>query len=54
MESHRVSLTPRATMLFGSLDFVYTESAESVAGRPFVRPAHPNVLMGIAGHATFV
>jgi hypothetical protein len=35
MEGHRVPLTPGATLRFGSLGFVYTGPAESVAMRTF-------------------
>jgi hypothetical protein len=41
-------------MRFGSLGFIYTGPAESVVGRTFARPAHPNVLTGAAGRAAFV
>jgi hypothetical protein len=39
---------------FGSLSFVYTGPAESVAGRTFTLPPHPNVLTGAAGREAFV
>jgi hypothetical protein len=35
MEGRGVSLTPEATMRFGSLGFVYTRPAESVVGCTF-------------------
>jgi hypothetical protein len=54
MEGRRVSLTPRATIRFSSLSFVYARPVESVAGRTFARPAPPNVLTGAAGHAAFI
>jgi hypothetical protein len=54
IKGRRVSLTPGAKMRFGSLVFVYTGSAESVAGRTFARLARPNVPTGAAGHAAFV
>jgi hypothetical protein len=41
-------------MRFGSLSFVYTRPAESVTGRTFARPPHPNALTGAAGRVTFV
>jgi hypothetical protein len=54
MQDSRVSLTPGATMRFGSPGFVYTKPAEPVTGCTFARPARPNILMGAAGHAAFV
>jgi hypothetical protein len=39
---------------FGSLGFVYTGPAESVAERTFARPPRPNVLTGAAGWEAFV
>jgi hypothetical protein len=54
MEGRGVSLTPGATMLFGSLSFVYTGPAEFVVGRTFARPAHPNTLTAAAGPVAFV
>jgi hypothetical protein len=39
---------------FGSLSFVYTGPAESIAGCTFVQPPRPNVLTGAAGRATLV
>jgi hypothetical protein len=49
MEGRRVSLTPRATMRFGSLSFVYIGPAEPILGRTFAWPARPNVLTGAEG-----
>jgi hypothetical protein len=54
MDGRRIPLTSGATLRFGSLGFVYTGPAESVAGHTFARPPHPNVLMGAAGHEAFV
>jgi hypothetical protein len=54
MEGRRVSLTPEATSRFSSLDFVYIGPMESVVGRIFFRPPHPNVLTGAARRTTFV
>jgi hypothetical protein len=54
MDSHRVTLTPGATLRFGSLGFVYTGPVESVVGRTFTRPPHPNALTGAAGREAFV
>jgi hypothetical protein len=54
MDGHKITLTPGATLCFGSLGFVYTGPAESVAGRTFARPPRPNVLMGAAGREAFV
>jgi hypothetical protein len=54
MDDRRITLTPGATLRFGSLGFVYTGSAESVVGRTFARPPHPNVLTGAAGREAFV
>jgi hypothetical protein len=54
MEGCGVLLTPRATMLFGSLGFVYTGLVESVIGSTFARPAHLTALTAAAGRATFV
>jgi hypothetical protein len=34
-------------LCFGSLGFVYTRLAESVAGRTFAQPPRPNVLTGV-------
>jgi hypothetical protein len=47
MDGRRIPLTPGATLCFGSLGFVYTRSAESVAGRTFAWPPRPNVLTGV-------
>jgi hypothetical protein len=44
MDGRSITLTPGATLHFGSLGFVYTGPAESVAGRTFARAPHPNVL----------
>jgi hypothetical protein len=41
-------------MHFGSLGFVYTGPAKSIAGRTFARPAGSNVLTGAAGRVVFV
>jgi hypothetical protein len=54
MDGRRITLTPGATLRFGSLGFVYTGLAESVTGRTFARPPRPNVLTGTAGHEAFV
>jgi hypothetical protein len=54
MDGRRISLTPGATLRFGSLDFVYTGPAESVARRTFAGPPRPNVLTGAAGREAFV
>jgi hypothetical protein len=54
MDGRRITLTPGATLRFGSLGFVYTGLVESVAGRTFARLPCPNVLMGAAGHEVFV
>jgi hypothetical protein len=54
MDGRRISLTPGATLCFGSLGFIYTGPEESVAGRTFARPPLPNVLMGAAGREAFV
>jgi hypothetical protein len=53
-EGRRFPLTPRSTLLIGSLGFVYTEPVESIVGRTFARPPRPNVLTSAAGHAVFV
>jgi hypothetical protein len=50
----RVKLTPGNTLRFGSLGCVYTGPVESVAGRTFGRPPHPNVLSGAAACEVFV
>jgi hypothetical protein len=49
MEGRGVSLTPRATMLFGFLSFVYTGPTESIVGNTFTRLAHPTALTTAAG-----
>jgi hypothetical protein len=54
MDGRRVPWTPGVTLRFGSLDFVYTGPAESVARRTFARPPRPNVLMRAAGREAFV
>jgi hypothetical protein len=54
MEGCRVPLTPKATLRFGSLGFVYTGVAMSVAGRTFARPTRPNILTGAARREAFV
>jgi hypothetical protein len=54
MDDNRISLTPGATLHFGSLSFVYTGPAESVVGCTFARPPRPNVLTGAAGREAFV
>jgi hypothetical protein len=54
MDSRRVPLNPWATLRFGSLGFVYTGPAESVAGCTFARPPRPNVMTGTAGREAFV
>jgi hypothetical protein len=54
MDARRITLTPGATLLFGSLGFVYTGPAESVAGCTFARPPCPNVLTRAAGREAFV
>jgi hypothetical protein len=54
IEGRRVFLTLRATLRFGSLGFIYTGPAESIAGRTFARPPRHNVPTGAAGRAVFV
>jgi hypothetical protein len=54
MDDRWITLTPRATLRFGSLCFVYTGPAESVAGYTFARPPRPNVLTGAAGREAFI
>jgi hypothetical protein len=54
MDDRRITLTPGVTLRFGSLGFVYTGPAESVAGRTFTRPPRPNDLTGAAGRGAFV
>jgi hypothetical protein len=47
MDGCRISLTPGATLRFGSLGFVYTGPAESVAGHTFTQSPCPDVLTGV-------
>jgi hypothetical protein len=54
MDGRRVTLTPRTTLRFGSLGFIYTRPVESVARRTFTWPPCPNVLTGAAGCEAFV
>jgi hypothetical protein len=54
MDGRRITLTPGATLRFGSLGFVYTGPAESVAERTFARLPRPNVLTGATGCEAFV
>jgi hypothetical protein len=54
MDDRRIMLIPGATLRFGSLGFVYTGPAESIAGRTFARLPRPNVLTGAAGREAFV
>jgi hypothetical protein len=54
MDGRRISLTPRAMLCFGSLGFIYTGPAESVAGRTFARSSRPNVLTGAMGREAFI
>jgi hypothetical protein len=54
MDGPRVTLTPGATLRFGSLGFVYAGPVESVAGHTFGWPPRPNVLTGAAGREAFV
>jgi hypothetical protein len=54
MDVRRITLTPRTTLRFGSLEFVYTGPAESVTGRTFARPPRPNILTGATGRKAFV
>jgi hypothetical protein len=54
MDGHRVPLTPGATLRFGSVSFVYTRPAESVAGRTFARPPRPSILIGATGREAFI
>jgi hypothetical protein len=54
MDGRRITLTPGATLRFGSLSFVYTRPTESVTRRTFARPPRPNVLMGAPGREAFV
>jgi hypothetical protein len=54
MDRRRVTLTPRTTLRFGSLGFVYTRPVEPVAGRTFTRLPRPNVLTRAARCEAFV
>jgi hypothetical protein len=54
MDGRRIMLIPGTTLRFGSLGFVYTGPAESVAGRTLARRPRPNVLMRVAGREAFV
>jgi hypothetical protein len=54
MDDRRISLTPGATLRFGSLGFVYTGPAEFVIRSTFAWPPRPNVLIGAVGHEAFV
>jgi hypothetical protein len=54
MDDRKISLTPGATLHFGSIGFVYTGLAESVTRRTFTRPPRPNVLTGAARCEAFV
>jgi hypothetical protein len=54
MDNRRITLTLGATLRFGSLGFVYTGLAGSVAGCTFTRLLRPNVLIGAAGREAFV
>jgi hypothetical protein len=54
MDDRRITLTPGATLRFGSLGFVYTGPAESVTGLTFSRPPCPNILTRAAGREAFV
>jgi hypothetical protein len=54
MDGSRITLTTGTTPRFGSLVFVYTGPVESVAGRTFTRPPHPNVLTGAVGCEAFL
>jgi hypothetical protein len=54
MDGRGISLTPGATLRFGSLSFVYTGPAESVARRTFAQPPCPNVLTGADGREAFI
>jgi hypothetical protein len=54
MDGRRITLTPMATLRFGSLGFVYTGPTESVTGRTFSPPPCPNVLTWAAGREAFV
>jgi hypothetical protein len=54
MDGRRITLTPGATLRFGSLGFVYTGPAESIAGCTFARPPRPSVLTGAVGCEAFI
>jgi hypothetical protein len=54
MDDRWITLTPRATLRFGFLGFIYTRPAESVTRRTFARPPRPNVLTGVVGREAFV
>jgi hypothetical protein len=54
MDGCGVTLTPGITLRFGSLGCVYTGPVESVVGRTFGRPPHPNVLSGAVAREAFV
>jgi hypothetical protein len=54
MEGCRITLTLAAMLHFGSLSFIYTGPAESVARRTFARPPRPNVLTGAVGREAFI
>jgi hypothetical protein len=54
MDGRRITLTPGATLRFGSLGFVYIVPAESIAGCTFARTPRPNVLTGAVGCEAFV
>jgi hypothetical protein len=54
MHSHRITLTPGATLRFSSLGFIYTGPTESVARRTFARQPRPSVLTGATGREAFV
>jgi hypothetical protein len=54
MDGRRISLTPGATLRFGSLGFVYIVLVESVAGRTFARLPRPNTMSGATGREAFI
>jgi hypothetical protein len=54
MHVHRITLTPGATLHFGSLGFIYTGPTESIGRRSFTRPPRLNVLTGAVGREAFV
>jgi hypothetical protein len=54
MYGRGVTLTPRTTLRFGSLGCVYTGPVESIVGRTFGQPPHPNVLSGVVAREAFV